>query len=212
MGAIGGKGVSIEEALPLDGSQAMTGPLSLTISDTDNVVGLSVTQNDTTNNPNAGNITNAGTGNGLFINQDGNGLAINIDSESTTVGVVDISGPRNSSAIALNIDDVNQLTTGGIARFHSNGGLTNVRNLVEIENQNTAATGATSLTVIQSAVNQCMILDQNAASSFIDYQGTAAANTTDPVSTLTTSGAIQGHLQIEVNGVKRWLAFLADPS
>ena len=48
--------------------------------------------------------------------------------------------------------------------------------------------------------------------SFINFDGTAGADTTSSVSTLTTSGAVQGHIQIEINGVKRWIPFVADPS
>lgn len=51
------------------------------VADNGNVVGLSVTQNDVTNNPNGINVVNAGTGNGLNIDQNGNGVALNIDSE-----------------------------------------------------------------------------------------------------------------------------------
>lgn len=47
---------------------------------------------------------------------------------------------------------------------------------------------------------------------FFDFQATADADTTSAISTLTTSGAVQGHIQIEINGIKRWIAILADPS
>lgn len=168
MGAISGSGISIEEALPLDGGGTIVGPLT--------------------------------------IDQDANALSLSIDSESTTVGVISIQGARVSSANVLDISDANQLTTGGVARFHSNGGLTNTRSLVDVVMQNTAGSGTTALRVSQSSVNQAMILDQNAASSFIDYQGTAAANSTDPISTLTTSGATTHHIQVEINGAKAWIA------
>lgn len=212
MGAISGNGVSIEEALPLDGSQSMTGPLQLTIADTDNVVGLTVNQNDTTNNPIAATIVNTGTGNGLFIDQDGNGSAITIDSESTTANIIDISSPQTTTGNVLDILAADSLTTGRMARFSSNSSDTSNRDLVEIRNDNTAAVGARCVGIIQDAAVEVIHITQNAASSFVDYRGTPAANTTDPISTLTTSGAIQGHIQVEINGTKRWLAFLADPS
>ena len=60
---------------------------------------------------------------------------------------------------------------------------------------------------------QLLTLDQNDADKpFIDFQGTTGADTTSSISTLTTSGAVQGHIQIEINGTKRFLAILADPS
>ena len=47
---------------------------------------------------------------------------------------------------------------------------------------------------------------------FFNFKATADADATSAISTLTTSGAIQGHVQMEINGVKRWFAFLADPA
>jgi hypothetical protein len=56
-------------------------------------------------------------------------------------------------------------------------------------------------------------LDQSDESEeFIEFDGTEAATTTTSLSTLTTSGAVQGHIQITINGTKRWLAYSADPS
>lgn len=55
--------------------------------------------------------------------------------------------------------------------------------------------------------SELLILDQNDADKpFIDFQGTAAGTNTATVSTLTTSGATTHHLQIEINGVKAWIA------
>lgn len=212
MGAISGNGVSVEEAVPLDGSQAMTGPLQLVISDTDNVVGLSVTQNDTTNNPVAASIVNAGTGSGLSIDQNGNGEAILIDSESTSTNVVNINNSITTTGTILSVAAANSLTTGRLAIFESDGADTSARDLVVMQNNNALATAARCLGIIQDAAVEAIHITQNASSSFIDYRGAPAADAIAPVSTLTTSGAIQGHIQIEVNGVKRWLAFLADPS
>ena len=47
---------------------------------------------------------------------------------------------------------------------------------------------------------------------FIDFVGTEAATTSATISTLTTSGAVQKHIQIDANGTKYWIALLADPS
>ncbi len=44
---------------------------TITVPDNNNTVGLTVTQNDVTNNPNAITVTNAGAGNGIYINQTG---------------------------------------------------------------------------------------------------------------------------------------------
>ena len=64
--------------------------LDVEVANNGNVVGMIVTQSDTTNNPNAANIINAGTGNGLLIDQNGNGIALNIDSEATTVDIINM--------------------------------------------------------------------------------------------------------------------------
>jgi len=55
--------------------------------------------------------------------------------------------------------------------------------------------------------HQAVVLDQNDVDEpFIDFQGQAAADTTSPISTNTTSGATTHHIQIEINGVKAWVA------
>ena len=174
MGAIGGSGVSIEEALPISGG---------TLTDT------------------------------LIIDQNANTLSLDIDSEATSAGVIRILSPTINTGAVININNANSLSTGQIAFLSSNSGNASTRDLIKIVNDNAAATGATCLNIQQDAANQVVILDQNAASSFIDYQGTAAANATDPISTLTTSGATTNHIQIEINGVKAWIAVsTTDPS
>ena len=48
--------------------------------------------------------------------------------------------------------------------------------------------------------------------AFFNFIATDDADTTSALSTLTTSGAVVGHAQVDYNGTKRWLAILADPS
>jgi hypothetical protein len=60
---------------------------------------------------------------------------------------------------------------------------------------------------------ELVVFDQNDTDKpFIDFRGTAAANTTNTISSYTTTGACQGHLQIEVNGTKYWIPYYANPS
>jgi hypothetical protein len=47
---------------------------------------------------------------------------------------------------------------------------------------------------------------------FIEFDGNATTGAATSISTSTTSGSVQGHIQITVNGTKRWLAFYDDPS
>lgn len=185
---------------------AATDRLLTTIADTGNVVGAVVTQNDTTNNPNAMNIVNTGTGSTLFLNNDGNSNAILIDSESTTADVISIPGAAVTNGNILDINSSDALVGGRIARFHSDSSDVTSRRLVEIINDNTAAVGATVLSLQQDAVGQVAIFDQNADSSYVDFRGTAGASVVNPISTNTTSGATTHHIQIEINGTKAWIA------
>ncbi len=131
-------------------------------------------------------------------------------------------GTQNQVSIAAGVTtdsgitiEAASITTGHLAYLYSNAADTSTRSLHYVQNDNTAATGTTPAHFEQDAVNQVMVLDQNATgsgASFVDYQGGTGANTTAPVSTLTTPGALQGWVQIEINGTKRWMPFYADPS
>lgn len=99
-------GVTIDSLLIKDGSLSPTVPQALgkavdiTIANSGNDVGLTVTQNDVTNNPIAASITNAGSGNGLFIDQNGDGTGLYIDSEAATAGnyaLYTLSAPSDGS-------------------------------------------------------------------------------------------------------------------
>lgn len=77
-------------------------------------------------------------------------------------------------------------------------------------------TASASLLVNQassSGAEPCLELDQDDADvEFIEFDGTEGADTSSSISTLTTSGAVQKHIQITVNGTTYWLAALANPS
>jgi hypothetical protein len=47
---------------------------------------------------------------------------------------------------------------------------------------------------------------------FFDFVATPGADTTSAVSTYTTGQTIQGHIQVEINGTKRWIPFYDDPT
>ena len=119
----------------------------------------------------------------LNIRQDSTGNALTISSAGTTTDNV------------ITINSANALTTGRIALFESNSTSTSSRELVKIQNNNTAAVNAI-----------CLTLQQDATNSYINFTGTAAATTTDPISTLTTSGGTPHHIQIDINGTKAWIA------
>jgi hypothetical protein len=121
-------------------------------------------------------------------------------------GRATISSPFTTEAAAFNVNaqattanvmllEADVLTTAGIILASSNSANASARALIRSVNDNSAATGAVNLQ-----------LQQDAANAFVDYVGTAGANTTDPISTLTTSGATTHHIQIDINGTKAWIA------
>lgn len=60
---------------------------------------------------------------------------------------------------------------------------------------------------------QAVTIDQNDADQpFVDFQGQASANNTDSISTFTIGNSIQGFIQIEINGVKRWIPYYDNPT
>jgi hypothetical protein len=69
------------------GDTSPGGKLEVDTDPGDNVIAGLITQDDTTNNNVALQIVNAGTGNGVFIDQNGNGIALNVDNAGTGVGI-----------------------------------------------------------------------------------------------------------------------------
>ena len=121
----------------------------------------------------------------LFINQDDNVTAIDIDSESTTEPVVQIDTPQTTTHYVLSVANADSLTTGSMARFHSNSSTTDTRNLVNIINDNSSATGATALKLQQDANQEVM----NIAGGGI----TTAKYVNMEDATLTTGNLIQAY-------------------
>lgn len=116
--------------------------------------------------------------------------------------VLDITGPLTASNNIVNIASANALTIGSAISIISNSPSTGARLLLRAVNDHV------------DAVNAKLIgMQQDAAGAFLEFIGASTgAGTTQAISTLTTSGAVLGHVQIDVLGSKRWFAFLADPS
>ena len=93
----------------------------------------------------------------LFIDQDNNAAALEIDSEATTQNSFRLNSATNTSAHVMSIQQCNNLTTGSIASFHADGGDTNPRNLVEIINDDPAATGAIGLKIQQDSTAPALV-------------------------------------------------------
>ena len=112
----------------------------------------------------------------LKIKQDADQKSITIDSAATTNHVIRIDGPLTTTGTCLLIDDVDALTTGNMAKFHSNSSTTNTRELVRIHNDNTSATGAKALSVVQDAAAVSVSIEQggDATALLIDANSTSA--------------------------------------
>jgi hypothetical protein len=157
-------------------------------------------------------VQQTGAQDAVFIDHDVNTNAIEIDSEATSSNVIQFNSPATTTGIGIAAVTFDSLTTGSALSAASNSADTSTRSVAQFVNDNVLATGATVATFQQDAALQAITIDQGASSSFLDFVGNADATTTDPVSTNTTAGALQGFLQIEVNGTKYWLPFYADPS
>lgn len=86
-----------------------TGGISSTIAAAGNAVALSLTQNDTTNNPRVIDITNAGTGIGQNIAQNGNGKALVI-SDAGTQRSLEINKNNTGPAIVVTRNQSNGIS------------------------------------------------------------------------------------------------------
>lgn len=113
-----------------------------------NNIGAVINQNDTTNNPIALKVINAGTGNGLFIDQNGNGISLNIDSEATTANVVDISAATLTTGKAIDLSDLDAITTGKALHVDATGVTHTTGILVHIDSAATALTGVGRLLLV----------------------------------------------------------------
>jgi hypothetical protein len=91
-------------------------------------------------------------GRGLFIDSNlaAGGPSIEIDSEKTTTNCVSINSDPSTTGYVIDMS-ADGLTTGGALKIDSDSSTTGTRNLVEIINNNTAATGATALKVQQDS-------------------------------------------------------------
>jgi len=142
----------------------------------------------------------------------GNAFWAELGDITVSEGKLTITDTANESAIRINASVSNEialdvvvastLTTGSGARIFSGSDSTSAFSLLNLVQNSNSATGS-----------HCLRLEQGAANAFANFVGTAAANATDPISTLTTSGATTGHIQIDINGTKAWIAFsTTDPT
>ncbi len=95
------------------------------------------------------------------------------ESGNATFGGTLASVTAITDGIGLNIES-NSLTTGNVGRFYSDSSNTSARNLVEITNDHTGASGTTALRVRQDAAHTAIDIDAaNTGDWAVDIQGTA---------------------------------------
>lgn len=133
--------------------------------------------------------------NALYIDQNGNSAAISIDSEATSADgiVIDMQALAGGAALYARS---NSITTGRLGWFYSDSASTGTRNLVEIHNDNTAATGTHVLHLIQDGARANLFLDTNADTQSIYIDSEAAAADTILVYSPQTTSAIVANFNL----------------
>ena len=113
---------------------------------------VAIIQNHVSATGSTGIYLQSDAGRGLFINSNlaAGGPSLEIDSEHTTANTIIINSDPTTTATIIDIS-ADGLTTGGALKIDSDSSTTGTRNLVEIINNNTAATGATALKVQQDS-------------------------------------------------------------
>ena len=124
----------------------------------------------------------------VSITDTANETALAVTSSATSTYVTNITAGAVTTGQALRVVGVDALTTGKIAHFRSNSSSTSTRTLVQVHNDNTAATGATALTVTQDAAQRALFIDQNGNGSalVIDSAATTANGVDWDFDSLTT--------------------------
>lgn len=132
------------------------------------------------------------TGTSLLFDNDNNNITIDIDSEQTTTDVVNISAAVLTTGNVIDIPDADTLSTGKILNLVSNSASTSTRTLVQLTNDNTAATGVTLFGLLQDSTGTSFSIDHNGItgkSLYIDAESTTqTAGVVDIAATVLTTG------------------------
>ena len=151
--------------LGMSGVLTTAGAIDITIADEGDDIGLTVTNNDVTNNPNSAVITNATTGKGLQITQTGNGQAIQVNHSGTTSNILNLIG--------------NSLTTGSIGRFYSNSAsFTAIDGLLDVYVDNPLASGH-GMRLRQDGTGYGIVIDHNNSNRALDIDQDVPTHTTN---------------------------------
>ncbi len=79
---------------------------------------------------------------------------------------------------------------------------TGTRREITLDPNSFVLVGSTISLFTDGSISQNLGTDDN---GFFNFQATADGDTTSAISTLTTSGSVTHHIQIEINGVKAWI-------
>jgi DNA/RNA endonuclease YhcR with UshA esterase domain len=117
---------------------------------------------------------NDGAGTNLYLDQNGNGRTLQIDTAATSATMI--------SAVA------NSLTTGIMLAMVSNSSSTGTRSLGLLKNDNSAATGATVLTLQQDAAQRALFIDQNGNDNALEIDSEATSASSLNITAANTTG------------------------
>jgi hypothetical protein len=178
---------------------------SITMADGDNQT-LTITNNDTTNNPLTVEIENAGTGNGLLIDQNGNGVSLNIDSEASTASMVYIDTISTYLGLGIYIGDDETLNYTSIGRGRSNTVATNLF----YRNYSSATTAAPVASFVQDNAgdDQAVIaIQQDGSGAGIDFSALSVDKALFKVGAdaITVAGAVSHQIPVDIGGTLFYL-------
>ena len=97
-----------------------------------------------------------GAGIALLIDQNTNQNSLQIDTASTAYSAIQIASPATTNGNIVGIYGVDSITTGRLMYLESDSSDTSSRKLIDLVNNNTAATGATCLHIQQDSTGSAL--------------------------------------------------------
>jgi len=163
---------------------------------------------------NAIEVENAGTGNGIFINQDGNAIALNIDSEATTVSSISVTNAGTATAggilratnstittgSLISLDNANALTTGAFLDMSTTNATSGTAGLLRVSSSSTSSTNTLAVfshfgtgagigvRIISNGTGDALFLDKNGNGIALNIDSESTTANTISVSSTNTTG------------------------
>ena len=117
-----------------------------------------------------------------------------------------IESPTTTTGNGIWVANASNLSTGGLAFFHSDSGNVSPRDLISIINANALAVDANALMIQNNGAG-----DADAGVT-IKFNNTPAANANSAVSSWTVGQTIQGNIKINIDGTTRFIRFYDAPT